>query len=80
MSLITPFGLKTVWPLSSLPPLSVLSRSSIVITAFHHGARRAFLMLFLAFQFSHFLSDSRTDDEMGETHKHGMGLTLMTAM
>lgn len=48
------------------PPLSVLSLSSIVITAFHHRARRAFFMLFLAFQFSHFLFDSRTDDERGK--------------
>lgn len=46
--------------------LSILSQSSIVITAFHHGARRAFFMLFLAFQFSHFFSDSRTDDERGK--------------
>lgn len=46
--------------------LSVLSLSSIVITAFHHGARRAFFMLFLAFQFSLLLSDSRVDDERGK--------------
>lgn len=44
-------------------PLSILSHSSIVIAAFHHGARRAFFMLFLAFQFSHILSYSRTVDE-----------------
>lgn len=58
---------------------SILSHSSIVIAAFHHGARRAFFMLFLAFQFSHFLSDSITDDERGKHTNTGQGLTVMMA-
>lgn len=68
MWLITPFG-RSPFRLFHPSP-SLLSGSSIVIPAFHHGARRAFLTLFLASQFSHLLSDSRTDDDVDETHKH----------
>lgn len=54
----TPFSLYFVSP---------ISRSFIVVTASHHGARRAFFMLFLASRIS-----SLSDEQM---MKHGMCLT-----
>lgn len=52
------------------PFFPALSHSSIVFTAFHHGARRAFFMLFLASQFSHIFPGREIMKE--ETQKHMM--------
>lgn len=57
-------------PLPRLQP-PVLSLSSIVIRAFHHGARRAFFMLFLAFQLTSCLTVERMMKEGNTKTHHG---------
>jgi len=84
-----------IWSSPPSTPLSVCFFTpsplplSIVITASHHAARRAFFMLFLASRFSTSSLDRWTSDERGKhthahththTHTRVMDLTSMMAM